>query len=192
MVVKQYRSHSMPEELSTEARAELDAKNWTAFAGEDAFIWVSIDEQMLRIVRGDVVEYEARCASAEKGIGSVMDSLKTPLGWHTISKKIGGDAPWGQVFRSRRATREVWQPGEDTKEDLVLSRVLLLDGEEPGLNKGGRVDSLARNIYIHGTNDEARIGVPSSHGCIRMLNDDVIEMYGMIDRGMKVLITGTE
>ena len=120
-----------------------------------------------------------------------MDSLKTPLGWHSIVKKIGDDAPWGQVFRSRRPTREIWQRGEDTTEDMVLSRVLLLTGEEPGLNKGGNVDSFARNIYIHGTNDEARIGTPSSHGCVRMLNDDVIEMYRVIEEGMKVLITGT-
>lgn len=191
MVVKKYRSHSMPEALSTEARAELDAADWAKYAGEDAFIWVSIDEQILRIVRGDTVEYAARCASSKKGIGSMMDSLQTPLGWHSISKKIGDGAPWGQVFRSRMPTREVWQPGEDTKEDLVLSRVLLLRGEEPGLNQGGKVDSSARNIYIHGTNDEAQIGVPSSHGCIRMLNDDVIEMFGVIEAGMKVLITGT-
>ena len=75
---------------------------------------------------------------------------------------------------------------------MVLSRILLLNGEESGLNKGGQVDSFARNIYIHGTNDEARIGVPSSHGCIRMLNDDVIEIYGMVGEGMLVLITGTE
>ncbi|HIA46825.1 MAG TPA: hypothetical protein EYN96_02340 [Candidatus Hydrogenedentes bacterium] len=191
VVVKKYRSHSMPEPLSTEARAALDAADWVGNTGGGAFIWVSVDEQMLRIVDKDTVIYQARCASAEKGIGSKMDSLQTPLGWHSIEKKIGDDAPWGQVFRSRIATREVWQPGEDTKEDMVLSRVLLLSGEEPGLNKGGNVDSFARNIYIHGTNDEARIGEPSSHGCIRMLNDDVIEMYGMVDKGMRVLITGT-
>ena len=191
MVVKKYRSHSMPESLTPEARAALDASKVAEFAEDSPFIWVSIDEQMLRIVRGDTVEYEARCASALKGIGSQMNSLQTPLGWHAITKKIGDDAPWGQVFRSRAATRKVWQPGEDTKEDLVLSRVLLLDGLEPGLNKGGNVDSLARNIYIHGTNDEAKIGIPSSHGCIRMINDDVIEMYDMIAAGMKVLITGT-
>jgi hypothetical protein len=192
VVVKKYRSHTMPESLSEEARAVLDASGWGDRAGDDAFIWVSIDEQILRIMRGETIEYESRCASAEKGIGSLMNSFKTPLGWHSVAKKIGDDAPWGQVFKSRIATREIWQPGENVSEDMVLSRILLLNGEESGLNKGGKVDSFARNIYIHGTNDEARIGVPSSHGCIRMLNDDVIEIYGMVGEGMLVLITGTE
>jgi hypothetical protein len=192
IVIKKQWSHTMPEKLSAEARVTLDAKEPKAFAGDTPYIWVSIDEQILRIIHEDKVEYQTRCASAEKGIGSIMNSLQTPLGWHTITKKIGKDAPWGQVFRSRRPTREIWQPGEDTKEDLVLSRVLLLSGDEPGLNKGGNVDSFARNIYIHGTNDEAKIGTPSSHGCIRMLNDDVIEMFSGIQEGMKVLITGTE
>jgi lipoprotein-anchoring transpeptidase ErfK/SrfK len=118
-----------------------------------------------------------------------MDSLKTPLGWHEIRGKIGENAPWGQVFRARRPTNEIWQYGEDTKEDLVLTRVLLLDGLEPGHNKGGAVDSMARNIYIHGTNDEAKLGTPSSHGCIRLFNDDVIELFTRVEDGALVLIT---
>lgn len=175
--------------LTSEQRALLETKDWSARVGDAAAVWVSVGEQMLRYIQGDLVLFQARCASSEAGIGSEMNSLKTPLGWHSVAGKIGEGAPWGQVFRSREATREVWQLGEDTREDLVLTRILLLTGEEPGLNKGGNVDSFARNIYIHGTNDEARLGIPSSHGCIRLSNDDVIEAFERIPEGTLVLIT---
>ena len=115
--------------------------------------------------------------------------MKTPLGWHKVLTKLGANSARGQVFRSRQATREVWQPGEQPAEDLVLTRVFLLDGLEPGVNKGGNVDSFARNIYIHGTNDEARLGTPSSHGCIRLSNDDVVEVFELVPEGTPVLIT---
>jgi L,D-transpeptidase catalytic domain/Bacterial alpha-L-rhamnosidase C-terminal domain/Bacterial alpha-L-rhamnosidase 6 hairpin glycosidase domain len=190
VVVRTAQSHTRGT-LTTEQQAFLESQDWAEQVGGDMGIWIDIDTQMMRIVRGTQVLYQARCASSASGVGSLMDSLKTPLGWHSVAKKIGDDAPWGQVFRARRATREVWQVGEDTKEDLVLTRILLLTGEEPGVNKGGRVDSFARNIYIHGTNDEARIGTPSSHGCIRLTNDDVIETYAMVPAGTKVLLTAT-
>lgn len=192
MVIKKYQSHTEASLLSAQAKSVLADADWAGRVGDDAAIWISIDEQMLRIVQGDTITYQARCASATKGIGSVMDSEQTPLGWHAIKTKIGADSRWGQVFRSRTATREIWLPGKDTTEDLVLSRVLLLDGLEKGLNRGGNVDSMARYIYIHGTNDEAKIGVPSSHGCIRMTNDDVIEVFELIPKGMKVLITASD
>lgn len=169
--------------------ALLESKGWHGQVGGNAAVWVSVAEQMLWYIRGKDVLFHARCASSESGVGSKMNSLQTPLGWHSIARKVGESAPWGQVFRSRQATREVWQPGEDTTEDLVLSRILLLTGEEPGKNRGGDVDSFARNIYIHGTNDEARIGTPSSHGCIRLTNDDVIEAFRHISEDTLVLIT---
>lgn len=191
VVVKTYRSHEEAGMLTDEQRALLSEAGWHERVGDDAAVWVNIDEQVLRIVQGDAVVYQARCASAKEGVGSIKNSLQTPLGWHRVHRKIGGDAPWGQVFRARQPTREVWQPGEDVTEDLVLTRVILLDGLEDGLNRGGNVDSLARHIYIHGTNDEARVGTPSSHGCIRMTNDDVIEAFEKIPNGMLVLLTAT-
>ena len=189
VVVKKYKSHSNEDTLSPEQLAILKQANRVAWTGDDTLVWVDIDTQMLRVIQGDTILYQARCASSAKGIGSTKNSMKTPLGWHSIQQKLGGDAPWGQVFRSRVATPEIWLPGKDTTEDLVLSRVILLTGEEPGLNKGGQVDSLSRHIYIHGTNDEARIGIPSSHGCIRLTNDDVIDVYDMLEPGMMVLLT---
>ena len=182
-------SHNPPERLTPLQLETLASSKWADWSDGKAAIWVSVSEQTLRIIQNDGVLYQTKCATSAKGTGSLMNSLKTPLGWHRINKKVGDDAPWGQVFRARQATREVWRPGEDTKEDLVLTRILLLTGEEKGLNKGGNVDSFARNIYLHGTNDEAKIGTPSSHGCIRLRNDDVIEIFDWLDVGMKVLIT---
>jgi len=188
VMVKNDLSHARGE--ITPAQLELlAAKDWAARAGDQAAVWVSVSEQTLRIVQGNVLLYQARCATATNGIGSEANSMKTPLGWHTIVKKLGDGAVRGQVFRSRQPTREVWQPGEQPAEDLVLTRVLLLDGLESGLNKGGNVDSFARNIYIHGTNDEARLGTPSSHGCVRLSNDDVVEVFNLLPEGTPVLIT---
>jgi hypothetical protein len=176
-------------ELAAAQRDVLQSKDWAERAGAGLGVWVSVGEQVLRVIKGGRVVYQARCASSASGVGSEEDSMKTPLGWHKIVTKLGDGAVRGQVFRSRRATREVWQPGEQPAEDLVLTRVLLLDGLEPGLNKGGSVDSYARNIYIHGTNDEVRLGVPSSHGCIRLSNDDVVEVFDLLPEGTPVLIT---
>ncbi len=188
VMVKNSVSHTNGK-LTEEQWASLEAEGWPERVGTDAAVWVSVSEQMLRYIQGTEVLYQARCASSASGVGALMNSLQTPLGWHSVVRKVGDDAPWGQVFRGRQPTREVWQPGEDTTEDLVLSRILLLTGEEPGKNKGGDVDSYARNIYIHGTNDEARIGTPSSHGCIRLTNDDMIDAYLRIPKDAPVLIT---
>lgn len=177
--------------LSEDQRALLSDAKWDTWAGDGLAVWVSVDEQMFRIVRAGQVVWQAQCATAAAGTGSQMNSYKTPLGWHSVKKKIGGDAPVGQVFRSAKATKEVWKPGQATKEDLVLTRVLWLTGEEPGKNLGGSVDSYSRYIYIHGTNEEEKIGTPSSHGCIRLRNADVIEAYNLIPEGTRVLITQT-
>jgi lipoprotein-anchoring transpeptidase ErfK/SrfK len=175
--------------LSADQMSLLENAGWKDRVGAGMGVWVSVREQMLRVIeRGDVV-YQARCATAANGVGSEMNSMKTPAGWHTVKSKIGADAPWGQVFRSRQPTREIWKPGDDVVEDMVLTRVLHLDGLEPGVNKGGNVDSFARAIYIHGTNDEARIGTPSSHGCVRMYNDEVIELFELLPEAAPVLIT---
>jgi len=188
VMVKNEVSHGR-EDLSVVQMELLQSKEWAARAGDGLGVWVSIGEQMLRIVESGKLVYQARCASSASGIGAEMNSMKTPLGWHKVVTKIGAKAVRGQVFRSRQPTREIWQPGEQPSEDLVLTRVLLLDGLEPGVNKGGNVDSYARNIYIHGTNDEARLGTPSSHGCIRLSNDDVVEVFDLLPEGTPVLIT---
>lgn len=173
---------------------ELVEAGWDARVGAARAVWVSVSQQRLTIFEGRVPIWSEQCATALNGIGSEMGSHKTPLGWHSVSEKMGDGAPWGQVFRSRAATKEVWKPGGNTKEDLVLTRLLWLDGLEPGKNKGRNaagknVDSKQRCIYIHGTNAEEQIGTPTSHGCVRLTNDNVIEVYELLPVGTLVLIT---
>ena len=172
----------------------LRRAGWDTRAGTGRGVWVSVPEQRLRLVEAGRILWEAPCSTAEAGTGSEKDSFQTPLGWHKVVKKVGDGAPWGQQFKSQQPTRLVWQPGMDTKEDMVLTRILVLDGLEPGKNQGKNaagvsVDSLDRSIYIHGTNGEDKIGVPASHGCIRLLNDDVLRAYELLPLETLVLIT---
>ena len=167
----------------------LSSMGWCERASGGLGIWVSIKEQTLRVIRGPAIVAEMRCSTAAKGPGSKAESFQTPLGWHSVAEKLGDGAPWGQVFRDKHATKEIWKRGDPVNEDLILTRVLTLRGEEPGKNKGGDVDSFDRNIYIHGTNDEEKIGTPASHGCVRLTNDDVITFYEMIPLNTPMLIT---
>ena len=108
-----------------------------------------------------------------------------------VSEKIGENLPLGAVFKGRKWTEEVIKPIKeeiDIPEDVITSRILWLDGLEIGKNKGGNVDSKSRYIYIHGTAEEGLIGQPASLGCIRMLNDDVIEIFNKVRVGTQVLI----
>jgi len=175
--------------LSDAQRAFLEEHGWRERVGDGLGVWVSVPDQAMYLIRCGEVVWQAACSTAVKGTGNVVDSFQTPLGWHSIAGKAGADAPWGQVFRSGKPTSEIWRPGDETKEDLVLTRILFLAGEEPGENKGGNVDSFARYIYIHGTPAESLIGTPASHGCIRLRNDDVIEAFDLIPEGTPVLIS---
>ena len=130
-------------------------------------------------------------ATAANGAGEESGSFRTPRGRHRIRARIGAGAPSGAVFRARRATGEVWttafaaaHPGRD----WVLTRILWLCGEEPGRNRGGRVDSMRRYIYIHGTGEDQPMGVPRSHGCVRMRNRDIIELFELVPVGTQVEI----
>lgn len=164
-------------------------KGWAERVGDGRGVWVSIRDQRFRLIEAGRIIWEVACSTAAKGAGSKVNSFKTPLGWHRVKEKAGTGEPIGRVFRERKATRELWHPGDKVKEDLVLTRVLALDGEEPGANKGGDVDSFARGIYIHGTNDEANIGKPVSHGCVRLTNENAVKAYDLIPESTLVLIT---
>lgn len=173
---------------------KLAAAGWDTRVGAGLGVWVDVVEQRLYLVQNHAVIWSAPCATATNGVGAEAGTQKTPLGWHTVAEKFGDGAPWGQVFRSRKATHEVWKKSGNHTEDLVLTRVLWLDGLEPGVNNGKNaagksVDSKARCIYIHGTNAEERIGTPSSHGCVRLTNDDVLIAYDKIPLNTPVLIT---
>ncbi len=175
--------------LTDEQSTLLDSLGWKGRVGDALGVWVSIHDQKFYLIEGRRILWETPCSTAAKGAGSKMHSFKTPLGWHRVAEKVGDGRPWGQIFREKKPAKEVWKRGDPVKEDLVLTRVLVLSGEEPGRNQGGDVDSYARAIYIHGTNDEEHIGTPTSHGCVRLTNDDVLRAFERIPAGTLVLIT---
>ncbi|MBL8445099.1 MAG: L,D-transpeptidase [Zoogloeaceae bacterium] len=130
-------------------------------------------------------------STALNGPGERQDSGCTPRGRHVVRAMIGAGAPSGAVFRGRRPTDEIWTPEfalAHPGRDWVLSRIMWLSGCEPGWNRLGRVDSMRRYIYIHGTGDDQPMGVARSHGCVRMRNRDVIELFDLVPVGVVVLI----
>ena len=130
-------------------------------------------------------------STAANGPGEQEGSGCTPRGAHRIRARIGAGLPSGAVLVGRRFTGEIWSPAlaaSFPKRDWILSRILWLCGNEPGRNRLGRVDSMRRFIYIHGTPDDQPMGVPRSHGCVRMRNADVIELFDLVTVGCPVLI----
>ena len=179
-----------PESLSKDdLSAKLSAYDWQSYVGDKTGIWVSVERQELRLIRNYRVLKRYRCSTALAGAGSLQDSGKTPLGWHRVAAKIGDSLAVGAVLKERQWTGQVWQAGQSTDEDLILSRILRLEGLEDGKNRGGSVDSWNRYIYIHGTNDVDRLGQPASAGCVRLDPQDVIDLYGRVDEGCCVLVT---
>lgn len=142
---------------------------------------------------GDMLIRQYPVSTAANGAGETRGSYCTPRGRHRIAQKIGAGVPLYAAFRGREPTGEIWTPGleaENPGRDWILTRILWLEGLEPGRNRGGSVDTQARYIYIHGTNEEHRIGTPASHGCIRMRNADVAELFDLVEVGTEVRISG--
>jgi UDP-N-acetylmuramate--alanine ligase len=130
-------------------------------------------------------------STARAGIGGEQGSYRTPPGWHRIHRRIGADAAPGTVFVSREPTGETWC-GEAREDDLILTRVLTLDGLEDGVNRGAGRDSLERYIYLHGTNHEGLLGRPASHGCVRLANEHVCQLFGQVREGDLVFVAAPE
>ena len=152
-------------------------------------IEISIAAQQLRLLEGGRETARYPVSTALKGPGQLMGSGCTPLGRHHVRLLIGGGCPAGTVFVARRPTGEIWTPELARAfpgRDWILTRILWLSGDEPGRNRGGECDSLRRFIYIHGTPDDEPMGEPRSHGCVRMRNRDIIELFGKAGRGMAV------
>jgi lipoprotein-anchoring transpeptidase ErfK/SrfK len=152
---------------------------------------VSIADQRLRVLENQRVIREYSISTAKNGPGQRKGSECTPIGWHKIRAKIGAGAPINSVFIARRPTGEIYSSAlaaQFPQRDWILSRILWLGGLEPGFNRYGEVDSSWRYIYIHGCPDEDMQGVPASHGCIRMLNQDVIELFDTVEAGCRVWI----
>jgi len=130
---------------------------------------------------------EYRVSTAAAGIGGEAGSNRTPPGLHRIHARIGAGQPAGTVFASREPTGEVWR-GEPRADDLILTRVITLEGLEEGVNRGPGCDSLERYIYLHGTNHEDALGEPGSHGCVRLANADVLELFERVTEGDLVVV----
>ena len=145
---------------------------------------VSISEQKLELLNNEELVKAYSISTALNGAGCQKDSGQTPLGKHIVRAKIGANAPVNTVFVGRRPTGEVFNKHlakEFPNRDWILSRILWLSGGEKGVNRLGNVDTMQRYIYIHGTPDSEPMGVPISHGCIRMRNNEIIELFDLID-----------
>jgi len=155
-------------------------------------VLIDVTKQELLWIENNQIAGRWIISTAEAGIGSRKGSNQTPLGVHRLAQKIGDGAQLGTVFKARQNTGRVAKiltaPGARSGEDNVTTRVMWLDGLEPGLNKGGAVDSYQRFIYIHGTDEEGRLGAPASHGCIRMRNQDVVDLYDRVREDTLVVI----
>ena len=130
-------------------------------------------------------------STAARGPGEQSGSFCTPQGLHYVRAKIGGGQPVNAVFVGRRPTGEVYSPGlaaDHPGRDWILTRILWLCGREPGVNRLGSVDTMRRFIYIHGSPDDVAMGVPGSHGCIRMRNADILELFERVTVGTPVEI----
>lgn len=130
-------------------------------------------------------------STAARGAGERRGSYQTPRGRHVVRARIGAGAPRAAVFVGRRPTGEVCDAAlyaAAPERDWILTRILWLSGLEPGHNRLGEVDTMRRYIYIHGTPDAVALGVPGSHGCVRMNNDDLIELFERTPAGTVVEI----
>lgn len=155
-------------------------------------IEISIPAQTLTLFDdhgGQVTRYAV--STAANGVGCIKNSGCTPLGSHVIRAKIGQGSAENTVFVGRRPTGEVYTPALKQafpERDWILTRILWLSGTEPGKNRLGNVDTMQRYIYIHGTPDETVLGEPGSHGCVRMRNADLIELFDRVPVGTTVHI----
>jgi len=154
-------------------------------------ILVDLARQTLILRQGDGVLRRYAVSTARNGPGERMGSECTPRGRHRIRIKIGAGLPENTVFRGRRPTGEIYSPELALRHpgrDWILTRILWLTGCEPRRNRGGERDTLRRYIYIHGSPDDTPMGVPGSHGCIRMRNRDLLELFAQVEPGSPVEI----
>lgn len=155
----------------------------------DSLLDINLSTQTLTLILENRPLKVYQVSTAKNGPGEVKGSECTPRGWHKIRAKIGADCPVNTVFVGRRPTGELYSATlaeQFPKRDWILTRILWLSGVEPGINRYGNVDSAWRYIYIHGTPDSVALGVPGSHGCVRMANADVIELFKQIPIGFPV------
>ncbi len=157
----------------------------------ESYLYISIARQQLSLIRAGQEKLIYSVSTAKNGAGEAMGSECTPTGWHKIRAKVGHNQLLNSVFIARRPTGEIYKPElaqEYPNRDWILTRILWLAGLEPGKNRYGQVDSSWRYIYIHGCPDQLIQGKPESHGCIRMKNKDIVELFNSVNVGLKVYI----
>ena len=154
---------------------------------QNPLILISIKEQNLYLIENEEVVKTYYISTAKNGAGNLNGSYQTPLGVHCISEKIGDKAKIGSIFKARINTHKLAtilsDKNKTSNTDNITTRILWLSGLEEGINKSGKVDSHDRYIYIHGTDEEGRLGQAISHGCIRMSNQDVIDLFDRVAVG---------
>jgi len=152
---------------------------------------IDINKQQLTLLQGDKVVVSYDVSTAKNGVGQQSGSECTPSGWHTVRAKIGADAKENTVFIARRDTGEIFSEKlrqQYPERDWILTRIFWLSGLELGKNRGGEVDTMRRYIYIHGCPDSDSFLTPSSHGCVKMRNKDIIQLFNKVTVGTRVLI----
>lgn len=153
---------------------------------------ISIPQQNLRLYDGSRLEFECLVSTGANGVGEQNGSGCTPRGEHIIRAKIGEEQVINSVFVGRRPTGEVYDQALGKRypeRDWILTRILWLSGCELGFNRLGNVDTMRRYIYIHGSPDSVAMGKPGSHGCVRMRNADIVELFDRVAVGTRVVIS---
>ena len=157
----------------------------------DQFILIQSLPQRMHCYFADELYRSYSISTGKNGLGELSGSECTPRGWHLIHQIIGVECAPNSVFVGRLWTGEIYSEqlaSQFPERDWILTRILQLEGMEPGRNKGGCVDTLSRYIYLHGTPDTTLLGVPGSHGCVRMRNEDVVELANWVRVGTRVCI----
>lgn len=155
----------------------------------DRLLFVRIDTQTLQFYQSGQLHQTYVISTSRRPPSNLRNSLGTPRGWHQIAERIGAGQPPGMVFKGRIPTGRHYSEYPDHETNLITTRILRLRGLEPGVNLGGEVDTYDRYVYIHGTNQEDRLGTPQSAGCILLANLDLIALYDQVRPGDPVLIT---
>ncbi len=167
----------------------------------DSLVYIDIDLQKLFVISDTNVLKEYYISSSYSGSSffAEFNSNKTPLGLHKIESKIGDNLPIGNIIKMKKildSIGTIYREGElipNNVEDVIMTRVLVLEGIEKGINKGKNakgkiIDTFYRGIYIHGTNNEAELGKAVSHGCIRMKNEDIVELFNLVNYNTLILL----
>lgn len=155
------------------------------------FIYVGVKRQELYLFRGGRLLKVYKVSTSKHGAGSVEGSEMTPVGLHKVNGKYGSDVPENGILKHKRYTgerAEVEYRALPINQDIITTRIITIEGLERGINKGGKLDSYDRRIYIHGTAEEGLIGQPASHGCVRLKNKDIMDLFDLLSEGMFVVI----